>query len=136
MDRDDGVPFGFLHLRQGLVAQDAGVVDEDVGLAESVESALQDALAAGDGGDVVVVRHGGAAGRSNLLDDGICHVLAGPRAVSTTPEIVDDHGGAGARQRERMLAADAAACTRHDRDLSVQQTHRSVLLQDSNDSGH
>ena len=46
----------FVHLRERLVAEDAGVVHADVELAERVDRALHDALAGGDVGDAVVAR--------------------------------------------------------------------------------
>jgi hypothetical protein len=42
------ITVGLLELGQGLVAQDSGVVDENVDLAEGIERRLQDLLAALD----------------------------------------------------------------------------------------
>ena len=60
-------------LDQRHVAQDAGVVHQDVDLAERVDGGLADVLAAGDGRDRVVVRDGLSAGRLDLLHDLIGH---------------------------------------------------------------
>ena len=40
--RDDGVPHGLVHLEEALVAEDAGVVDEDVDAAEGVDGGLDE----------------------------------------------------------------------------------------------
>jgi hypothetical protein len=44
MDADDGVEVLFAHVEDHAVAQDAGVVDDDVELAEIIERALDDAF--------------------------------------------------------------------------------------------
>jgi len=46
VDLHHQVPVRFGGVGEGLVAQDAGVADEDVDLAEGVQGGLQDVLAA------------------------------------------------------------------------------------------
>ncbi len=46
MHRDDRVPHRFVHLDEGLVTQDARVVDQDVDLAERADGALHDGVRA------------------------------------------------------------------------------------------
>ena len=70
-----------LELREGLVAQDAGVVDDDVDLAEVVDRGLHDRGAALGRRDGVVVGDGLAAGLVDLLHDLIGHARAGAGAV-------------------------------------------------------
>ena len=65
-----------VHVLERLVAQDAGVVDDDVDPAEGVERGLDDGLAALGRGDAVVVGDGLAAGGLDLVDD----LLGGGRA--------------------------------------------------------
>ena len=57
------------HVVERLVAQDAGVVDDDVDRAERVERGLHDGLAALGGGHAVGVGDGLAAEAVDLLDD-------------------------------------------------------------------
>jgi hypothetical protein len=127
VDRDDRVPQALVHLAQGLVAQDAGVVDQDVHLAEGVEGLLEDPLPALDGGDVVVARGGHAAGVADLLRHGVGHRLAFAAAISGPAQVVHQHLRALGGQRQRVLAPDAAPRAGHDRNLAVQQTHAVVL---------
>ena len=123
MHLHDDVPEVFGGVRERLVAQDPRVVDEDVDALERVERALQDVLAALDRGDVVVVGRRLAARRADLLDHVVGHPVALPRAVARAAEIVHEHRCALARERERVLASDAAARSRHDRHLAVEQAH-------------
>ena len=109
------------HVVERLVAQDAGVVDDDVDLAERVDGGLDDGLAALGRGDGVVVGHGLAAGRLDLVDD----LSARPRrrtagAVDRAAEVVDDDQRAALGEQERVGAAEAAAGAGDDRDLAVE----------------
>ncbi len=70
-----------IHVVERLVAQDAGVVDHDVDLAERVDRALHDRRAALGGGDGVGVGDGLAAGRLDLVDDELGRALVAPGAV-------------------------------------------------------
>jgi hypothetical protein len=65
---DDQVPVLVLEVLEGNVAQDAGVVDEDVDAAKGLDGGLDDALAVLD---AVVVGDGLAAGLFDLVDDDI-----------------------------------------------------------------
>jgi hypothetical protein len=92
MDRDHRIPEVLGRVGEALVAQDAGVVDEDVDLAEGREGGLQDVLAARDVRDVVVARDGLAAGGLDPGDDRVRHreapapepSRAPPRSLTTT----------------------------------------------------
>ena len=76
------------HVVERLVAQDAGVVDDDVDGAERVDRGLHDALAAVGRGDRVGVRDGLAARGLDLVDDELCGALVGARSVDGTAEVV------------------------------------------------
>lgn len=65
---DDQVPVLVLEVLEGNVAQDAGVVDEDVDAAKGLDGRLDDALAVLD---AVVVGNGLAAGLFDFVDDDI-----------------------------------------------------------------
>lgn len=68
VDLHDEVPVLVLEVLEGNVAQDAGIVDEDVDAAKGLDGGLDDALAELD---AVVVGNGLAAGLFDLVDDDI-----------------------------------------------------------------
>ena len=122
MHRDDRVPRLLVHVEDHPVAQDAGVVDQDVGLAEGVERALEDALRALVIGHALAVRDRVAAHLLDLGDD-LLRGRAGrlAAAVEVRAEIVHDDLCAVLRHEQRFLAADAAASTRDDRNFPFEQ---------------
>ncbi len=69
VDGDDGVPLLLGHVHEHPVAEDPGVVDEDVEAAELVDRLLDHATGAREVGDVLAVRDRLAAGGADLLDD-------------------------------------------------------------------
>lgn len=69
MDLDDGVPFLLGHREEHPVAEDAGVVDEDVQPPERLSRLPYEPLAAIPGGHVVRVGHGAAAVSRDLVHD-------------------------------------------------------------------
>src|SRR6202042_297521 len=79
VDTDDVVPVRLVHVERHLVAQDAGVVDQDVELAPGVDRLVDQVLGARPGGDVVRVQVGFAAGRLDVLDRLLRRVDVGPR---------------------------------------------------------
>jgi hypothetical protein len=68
VDLEDEVPVLVLHVLEADIAQDAGVVDEDIDAAESLDGRLDDAVAILD---AVVVGDGLAASGLDLVDDNI-----------------------------------------------------------------
>ena len=128
VDLDDRVELDFAHLVEEPVAQDAGVVDHPVDASERGQRAADDAFATLRGGDVVGVRHGAAAGGSDLVD----HLLrrAGVEAFAgeRSPDVVHHHCSACGRARQREVAADAAARAGDRDDLAVQHAHPCLLL--------
>ena len=108
MDADHEFEIGGLHLREGLVAQDAGVVDEDVDAAPSLFGAGNHLDHLIIFGDVAAVRHRLAASRADFLDHGERRVGMA-RAVTGAAEIVDDDLGATLGEFEGVMATEAAA---------------------------
>ena len=120
VDGDDGVPLGLGHVDDHPVAQDAGVVDQDVEVAERLDRRVDQALGAFPVGHVVGVDDGLAAEVADLGDD-----LLGRRRVLTVTvvgatEVVDDDPGPLRGEQERVLAADAASRSGDDRDSTVE----------------
>ena len=92
-------------------------VTRRIDLAERVDRGLDDLVAVLDR---VVVGDRLAAGGDDLVDD-----LVGGRgrlalAGEAAAEIVDDDLGAAAREEQRVRASEPVACSRDDRDLSIE----------------
>ena len=115
---DHRVPLVLLHVHEHAVAEDPGVVDEDVEAAEALDRRLHHAFGAGEVGDVLAVRDRLAAERLDLADDVVRRPFARALAGERRAEVVDDDLRAGARERERVLAADPAPGAGDDRDLA------------------
>ena len=109
MDGDDGVPVLFAHVEDHAVAQDAGVVDDDVQLAEVIDCAIDDPLGRLEVGDALEVGDCLAARRADFLDHVLGRRARLPGAVEVSAEVVHDHLGAVLRQQQRLFAPDAAA---------------------------
>src|SRR5207253_10806341 len=107
-----------------FVAQDAGVVDDDVELAELVQRAPDQAVSALAASDAVVVGHRVAPRGLDLGDHLVRHFPTSAAAVAVAAEVVDHHFRAFAREEQSVLAADAATRTGDDRDFSVEESHR------------
>ena len=105
---------------EGLVPQDAGVVDHDVDAAEGVERALHDGGAALGRGHRVGVGHRLAAGRLDLVDHSLGRALVAAGAVDGAAEVVDHHERAAGGEQQGVLPAEAAARAGDDRYLAVE----------------
>jgi hypothetical protein len=120
VDVEHRVDVGRRHVVKGAVADDAGVVDDDVDPAERRQGGVDDGLAAFGCGDRVGVGHGHAAGGLDLGD----HLLGRPRrgalAVDAAPEIVDHDLGAPGGQQQGVGPAEPAAGAGHDRHPPVE----------------
>ena len=117
------VPVGLRRIGEGLVAQDAGVADQDVYLAVSVQGGLEDVLAAFDGGDIVPIGHGLAAGFLDLVDHLLGGAAVGARPVAGSAQVIDHHLGAFLGEQLGVGLAQAAAGPGHDGHFSVEQSH-------------
>ena len=121
MDADDCVPLLGRHVHEHAVAQDARVVDQDVEPAEGLDRGVDEALRALPIGDAVAVRHGLATHRLDLVDDVVRGTSRLPGAVHLAAEVVHDDLCTVRRQHQRVLATDAPAGARDDRDSSLTQ---------------
>ena len=103
-----------VHLGERLVAQDAGVVHQNVHAAPGVDGLLHHGL------DRSKIRHRRAVGQrlAPCRADFVHHRLRRRHRAAATihraTQVVDQHLGAALGQRQRMLAAQAAAGARHD----------------------
>jgi len=68
VDLEDEVPVGILHVLEADIAEDTGVVDDDINAAELLDGSLDDLVAVLD---AVVVGNGLAAGLLDLLNNNI-----------------------------------------------------------------
>ena len=106
MDVDHQPEIVEAHLGEALVAQDAGIVDEDVDAAPVVQRAADHR---GDAASSVTDAANGdrdPACRVDLRRDGVGRLAR---------QVVDDDPRALAREEQRVLAAEAAARARDDR---------------------
>src|SRR6185437_5087617 len=121
---DDVVPVGLVHVEGHLVAQDAGVVHQNVERTERVDRLIDDVLPAGPGADVVSVDDGFAAVLLDQLHDLLGRVrVRGAFTVQPCADVVDHDPSTLARQNQRLFAPDAASCTGDHRHLAVEQSH-------------
>ncbi len=120
MNVEDGLEVLRCELRERLVAQDAGVRDQDVDLAEILEGRVDDLLAAFEGGDGVEAGDGVRAERFDLLDDLAGSGIRGARSVGRTAEIVDHDTRPAAGQVQGIGSSDTAAGAGDDGDLAVE----------------
>ena len=123
VDGDDRVPLGLFHVEGHAVAEDPGVVDEDVQIAERLDGLIDHVLGALEVCDVVEVRRGFAAHRLDLVDDLRRGTVVLTRAVVFAAEVVDDDLRALAREFERVAAADTPPGSGDDRNFSIQKSH-------------
>jgi hypothetical protein len=119
VDLDHRVPLRLAHGEQHAVAEDAGVVHDDVEAAEDVDGLADDALAALPRADVVGVGDCRATGGDDLIDHLLGRAGVATAAVPGAAEVVDDHVGAVSRQHQCVLAAEAAAGPGDDGDAPV-----------------
>ena len=124
VDIDDAVPVLLGHAVEDAVAQDAGIVDDDVDPAELIDRLLDDPVGAVPFGDAVAVHHGLAAGAADFVDDLEGRAAVLPFARDGAADIVDHHLRAMRGHHHREAATDSTARTRDNRNFSVQ--HLSV----------
>jgi len=117
MHRDDVVPVGPAHLVEDAVAQDAGVVDQDIDAAEGVARGLDDGVGVLRLGDRQRAGDRLAAALGDLVDHGLRRTGVRAGAIEARADVVDHDARAFARQQQRDRAADAAAGAGDDRNL-------------------
>lgn len=122
-----------LGLDEGLVAQDSGVVDQDVHAAPLVHGRCDHGGNGVDVGDVAVVRDRLAT----QLDDfrhylGCCGISAAT-AVDRATHVVDDDACAACGEGQCMRTAESAACACDDRYLAgkIQRHWKTSLIWDT-----
>ena len=116
-----------VHVVERLVAQDAGVVDDDVDRAEGVDRGLDDRLAALGRGDRVGVGDGLAAGVLDLVDDELGGALVAARAVDGATEVVDHDQRAARGEHQRVLPSETTTGAGDDRYLAVESEIGAVI---------
>src|SRR5262249_55921893 len=110
-----------------LVAQDAGVVDQDVAATPRVERGLDDLPRTVELGDAVVTRHALGTEALQLLAHPGGGIGVGAAPVRRAADVVDHHLRALGAERQRDAAADAPARTGDDRDLALEQLSHANL---------
>ena len=128
MHVDDRVPFLLGHVGQHAVAQDAGVVDDDVQIAERLDRRVDQALRALPRRHTVAVGDCLAAHALDLLHDLLGRAEIAARTVDRGAHVVDHHVGAVGREAEGVFAPDAPAGAGHDGDAPFTQLAHLALV--------
>src|SRR5262249_42093308 len=110
-----------LHVGEALVAQDAGIVDEDVAASPPIERRLHDPAGALVLGDAVVVGDALTAERRDLLADLGGRIGGGAAAAHVAADVVHDDLRTLTRERECDAASDAPARTGDDGDFPFEE---------------
>ena len=114
------VPGGFGRLGKGLVEQDAGIVDQDIGAAEMFDRVVEHRLPARDGGNVGAVGDRAAALGLDRVDHLLRHRRVAAAAVARAAEIVDHDSRALAREQLCVGLTEPAARAGDQRHLAVE----------------
>ena len=123
MDVDHGVPILLRGLEQRAIAQDAGVVHQDVDAAEGIDGGGDDRRRGRRLADRLQARHRLAAGGADLGDHALGVGAAATHTVAIDTGVVHHHAGAFAGEQQRVLAPDAVASSGDDRNLAVEDSH-------------
>jgi hypothetical protein len=124
VDADDGVPLRLVHVEEHPVAQDPGVVDEDIQAPELVVRLVDHLLRGVPIGDVAAVRDGFTAHGFDLVHDRLSNVRGVAGVVALLAEVVHDDLRTLACELERVTTSDAAAPAGDDDDTSFADTHQ------------
>jgi hypothetical protein len=124
MHGDDGIELGLAGVGDHPIADDPGIVDQDVKTAEGIDGSLNEP------GGFVPVRNVGTAGdrlspgSGNLLDNGLCGATAaGWRTIKSDTNVVDHNSRTLRSESKRMRAPDPAAGTGDNDNPTVEQSH-------------
>jgi len=118
MHVDDVRPIRPTHAVEDTVAQDAGVVDQDVDAAKGIERGLNNPFRVLRLGDGQRRNHRLAAGGLDLLHHRLRRASVGAGTVEVRADVVDDHARAFRRQQHRNAATDAAPRAGDDRNFT------------------
>src|SRR5215212_7845481 len=122
MHVDDVVPVRPAHAMEDAVAQDAGIVNQDVDAAERIDRRLHSRLGVLRLGDREGRGDGLAAGLLDFAHDLLRRPLIAARAVERRADVDHDDACTFLRHQHRDGAPDAAARTSDDRDLARNET--------------
>ena len=114
VDVDHRIPLRVAHVVDRAVPDIAGIVHDDVEIAERLKRRSDRLVAEIGRGDIADERHGAAALRRDRR-----HGLGGRIGV----EVADHHLGAASRELARDRGADAAARPGHQRHPAVERGH-------------
>ena len=125
--RYDSVEVCLGHGEKHLVADDAGIVHDDVEPAVLLHRPLDQGLGRLPVRDRAVVGDGLTAAADDLGGDRFGRRFLGLLAVQSRSEVVDHDRRAGRGKSEAVGAAEAPAAAGHDRDLAVEHSHEISL---------
>src|SRR5260370_23963605 len=124
VDLHDGVEVLGAHREHHSVAEDTGVVDQDVETTEVFEGGADDVSGTLEVSDAAVVGDGLAATRRDHVDYVVGDALAAAAvARHRAAEVVDDDLRAVLREEDGLASADAVSGAGDDRHLAVEDPH-------------
>ena len=120
---------GQFHFCKTFVAQNAGVVHQNVHAAPGIHRLLHHGLNGIKVGDGRAIGNRLAAGRNDLVDHGLRRADGAAGAVARTAQVIHHHFRAARGQCQRVLLAQPATGSGDDGDATLEiQTHINFLL--------
>src|SRR5579864_8302225 len=116
------------HAVKDAIAQNAGIVDQNVDPAERIERRLDDLIGIAGLADRERRGDGRAAGFLDLVDDGLGRSGIGAGAFEAGADIADHDARTLLRHEQRNAAADAPTGARHDGDFAGNDVGHAPLL--------
>jgi hypothetical protein len=123
MHIDDGIPLVFGHVRQHPVAQNAGIVHQNMQHAKVLDGLVHHVGGTIPTRDIISIGNCLATHRLDLGDNLLCCCQVATLAVSGASHIVDYDLGALASELDRVTTSDPTACAGHDDYLVVTDSH-------------
>ena len=121
MHVDDRIPLLLGHVGQHAIAQDSGVVDHRVQVAERLDRGVDQPLRTFPRGDTVSVGNGIATHRLDLLNDLFGRAEIAASAIDVAAKVVDHDLRAVGSQTEGMFAPDPSTGSGHDCNSALTQ---------------
>jgi hypothetical protein len=121
--RDHVIPILLTHAIDDVIPEDAGVVDDDVKVAEVLNGRVHEAPSPLETRHVVGACDGLTPDSCYFVDNELSRGRIISCSIRRNPNVVDDDLRTMRCKLERMLATQASACPRYDRYSTLAQQH-------------
>ena len=128
MDMHRCIPFLERRGHEHPVADDAGIVDDDMQVAKGIQCCIDDPLRAIPIGDVFIIRDRLAARRLDLFHHRICGRCVTAFALKRSADIIDDDICTFRAKGKRIGPAQSACGAGDDHRSSFTNTHYSLSI--------